>query len=114
MSKFLDENGLSYFWSKIKASLKTVAFTGSYNDLTNKPNIPQGATVDTALNSSSTNPVQNKAITAELATKVTSAQAVQAVSGAGYATSANASAIASSLISTGGYVTSTWFCGFCL
>lgn len=111
MSKFLDENGLSYFWSKIKASLKTVAFTGSYNDLTNKPNIPQGATVDTELNSSSTNPVQNKAIHSALATKVTSAQAIQAVSGAGYATSANASAIASSLISAGGYVTSTYVAG---
>ena len=111
MSKFLDENGLSYFWNKIKVKLKTVAFTGSYNDLTDTPTIPEGATVDSALNSSSTNPVQNKAINSALATKVTSAQAIQAVSSAGYATSANASAIASSLISAGGYVTSTYVAG---
>lgn len=38
-------------------------FSGSYNDLTNKPTIP---TVDSELSTSSTNPVQNKAITTEL------------------------------------------------
>lgn len=40
MAKYLDENGLLYFWQKIKAKfaeLKTVAFTGAYSDLTGKP-----------------------------------------------------------------------------
>ena len=35
--RFLDETGLSYFWNKVKALLKTVAFTGSYSDLTDTP-----------------------------------------------------------------------------
>lgn len=87
MSKFLDETGLAYFWNKIKAALSTVAFTGSYNDLSNKPNIPASSIVDTALSSTSTNPVQNKVITAELATKVTASQAVAAVASSGYVTS---------------------------
>lgn len=39
--------------------LATVATSGSYTDLTNKPTIP---TVDAALSSTSTNPVQNKVI----------------------------------------------------
>lgn len=38
------------------SSLATVATTGSYNDLTNKP------TIDTALSSTSTNAVENRAI----------------------------------------------------
>lgn len=44
------------------ADLKTVAKTGSYNDLTNKPTIPAAVTVDSSLSSTSTNPVQNKVI----------------------------------------------------
>ncbi len=69
-TKYLDENGLLYFWQKIKAAfvtdvtynstskkiqktkagstsdvvtLSTVATSGSYNDLSNKPTIPEGA-----------------------------------------------------------------------
>lgn len=69
-TKYLDENGLLYFWQKIKAAfvtdvtydstnkkiqktkagstsdvvtLATVATSGSYNDLSNKPTIPEGA-----------------------------------------------------------------------
>lgn len=42
--------------------LSAVAKTGSYNDLTNKPNIPSDIIVDTELSSTSTNPVQNKII----------------------------------------------------
>ena len=98
---FLDEHGLNTLWTKIKntfalkthshsasqvSGLATVASTGSYNDLLNKPTIPQGATVDTELNSSSTNPVQNKVINSALATKITASQAVDAVSAAGYTT----------------------------
>ena len=38
----------------------------------NKPNIPDGVSVDTALSTTSENPVQNKVVTAELGTKLTS------------------------------------------
>lgn len=75
---------------KNKPSLATVATSGSYNDLLNKPTIPAAQvqsdwnvsdisskayiknkpTIDTALSSSSTNAVQNKAVKAALDTKV--------------------------------------------
>lgn len=45
------------------SSLATVATTGSYNDLTNKPTIPSGLTVDSALSDTSQNAVQNRIIT---------------------------------------------------
>ena len=45
-------------------------FSGSYNDLTNKPTIPAAVTVDSALSSSSTNPVQNKVVNSALGNKV--------------------------------------------
>lgn len=44
------------------ADLATVAKSGSYNDLTNKPNIPAGVVVDQTLNATSTNAISNKAI----------------------------------------------------
>ena len=47
----------------------TSSFSGSYNDLTNKPTIPTAVTVDSALSDSSVNPVQNKVVTSFLATK---------------------------------------------
>ena len=47
-------------------TLATVATSGSYNDLTNKPTIPTAVTVDSSLSTTSTNPVQNKVITAAL------------------------------------------------
>lgn len=50
--------------------LSTVATSGSYNDLTDKPNIPASATVDSELSSTSTNPVQNKVIYNALLNKV--------------------------------------------
>lgn len=50
---------LSKLWLWIKAKLSAVATSGSYNDLTDKPTIP---TVDTALSTTSTNPVQNKIV----------------------------------------------------
>lgn len=49
--------------------LATVATTGSYDDLTNKPNIPEGVVVDEALTAEGTNPVQGKAIYNALAGK---------------------------------------------
>lgn len=50
--------------------LSAVATSGSYNDLTDKPNIPASATVDAELSSTSTNPVQNKVIYNALLNKV--------------------------------------------
>ena len=47
-------------------TLSTVATSGSYNDLSNKPTIP---IVDSALSSTSTNALQNKAINTELSKK---------------------------------------------
>lgn len=47
-------------------NLSTVATTGSYNDLTNKPTIPPAITIDNALSMTSENPVQNKVITAKV------------------------------------------------
>ena len=56
-------------------SLSTVATSGSYNDLSDKPNIPNGVTVDTALSSTSTNPLQNKAINSALSGKAPTSHA---------------------------------------
>ncbi len=67
-SKFITLTNLSEFLTKcktifpLKDSLANVATSGSYEDLLNKPNIPESAVVDTALSSTSTNAVQNKAI----------------------------------------------------
>lgn len=67
-----------YIWQKLKlkladkantADLSKVATSGSYNDLVDKPTIPEGAVVDSALSNSSTNAVQNKVVYAELAKK---------------------------------------------
>lgn len=93
MSKYLDENGLLYFWQKLKAlfSGKVDKENGkglSTNDYTtaekNKlAGIAAGATavtVDSALSSSSTNPVQNKVINTALGNKV------EKVSGKGLST----------------------------
>ena len=49
--------------------LSKVATSGSYNDLTDKPNIPASAIVDSELSSTSVNPVQNKVISAALSNK---------------------------------------------
>lgn len=52
MGKYLDNNGLLYFWQKIKnnfvaaTSLATVATSGSYNDLDNKPTLFSGDYTD--------------------------------------------------------------------
>ncbi len=53
-----------------KSDLATVATSGSYNDLSNKPTIPAAVTVDSALSATSTNPVQNKLIYSALAGKM--------------------------------------------
>ena len=51
------------------ADLATVATSGSYNDLTDKPVIPEGAVVDAALSDTSENPVQNKVVKGALDAK---------------------------------------------
>ena len=51
------------------ADLATVATSGSYNDLKDKPVIPEGAVVDAALSDTSENPVQNKVVKAAIDTK---------------------------------------------
>ena len=58
--------------AKFFSDLKTVAFTGSYNDLSDKPTIPTAVTVDSAMSDTSTNPVQNKVIKTELGKKAAS------------------------------------------
>lgn len=77
----IDLNGLVHVWSKVKtltngcvkaSDLATVATSGSYNDLIDKPTIPASATVDSELSSTSTNPVQNKVINAALNSKADS------------------------------------------
>ncbi len=49
--------------------LKTVAFTGSYNDLSNKPTIPAAVTVDQTYSASSTNPQSGTAVAGAIANK---------------------------------------------
>lgn len=58
--------------AKYFTDLKTVAFTGSYNDLSDTPTLPAAVTVDAALSSTSTNPVQNKVVNAALEGKAAS------------------------------------------
>ena len=45
-----------------KPTLATVATSGSYNDLKNKPSIPAKVTVDAAINYASTNAIQNRIV----------------------------------------------------
>lgn len=52
--------------------LASVAKSGSYNDLKDKPTIPASSTVDSELSSTSVNPVQNKVINAALNNKADS------------------------------------------
>lgn len=43
-------------------TLHTVATSGSYNDLSDKPNIPEGSTVDTTLSGTSNNAIANSTV----------------------------------------------------
>lgn len=78
MTEYLDEIGLRALWLKTdefftrKADLSSVATSGSYKDLKDAPNIPEGVTVDTSLSATSTNAIQNKAVYAELQKKANS------------------------------------------
>lgn len=66
MTKVLDNTGLGYLITKMKAAfwpkadvvtvtLADVATTGSYNDLSNKPTIPTVPTIDTSIDNASSN-----------------------------------------------------------
>ena len=98
--------------SKI-SGLATVATSGSYDDLTNKPTIPAAITVDSALSSTSTNPVQNKVINTALAGKLsTTGTAAKATADANgnniantYATKAQLTALDSTSSGSGAVVT---------
>ena len=64
--------------------LATVATSGSYTDLKDKPAIPEAITVDTAMSSTSTNPVQNKVVNSSLSGKAPKSHASTATTyGAG-------------------------------
>lgn len=52
-----------------KVELAEVAISGSYNDLTDKPNIPEGVVVDTELDENSDNAISNKAVYTALSGK---------------------------------------------
>ena len=75
MSKYLDNNGLLYLWQKIKSYVtskmptKTSQLTNDSGYITSA-DVPAAITVDSALSSSSTNPVQNKVINTALGNKV--------------------------------------------
>lgn len=67
VSKMTDVRNISASVTEsVTKSLSKVATSGSYNDLTNKPTIP---TVDSAMSSTSTNPVQNKVVNTQLSGK---------------------------------------------
>lgn len=84
--------------------LASVATSGSYNDLTDKPTIPAASTVDSELSSTSTNPVQNKVIKAALDGKLgkneTAARATQDGAGNTITTTYASKADVSALLST--------------
>ena len=98
--------------SKI-SGLATVAISGSYDDLKDKPTIPAAITVDSALSSTSTNPVQNKVINTALAGKLsttgTAAKATADAKGNNiadtYATKAQLTALDSTSSGSGAVVT---------
>ena len=91
--------------------LSTVATSGSYNDLTDKPTIPAASTVDSELSSTSTNPVQNKVIKVALDGKLgkneTAARATQDGAGNTISTTYASKADVSALLSTKLGVTAT-------
>lgn len=77
---YLDKTGLAYFWSKIKAKLSgkqdTLVSGTNIKTVNNTALLGSGnisipvITVDSVLNASSTNPVQNKVINTALANKL--------------------------------------------
>lgn len=85
--KYLDDNGLLYFWQKIKVTFLKVADyvepvqsdwntsdSSALSYIKNKPTIPPGVVIDNALSTTSENAVQNKIITTALNGKIASTE----------------------------------------
>ena len=85
--KYLDDNGLLYFWQKIKVTfLKVTDYvepvqsdwntsdSSALSYIKNKPTIPPGVVIDDALSTTSENAVQNKVITNTLNTKISDSE----------------------------------------
>lgn len=85
--KYLDDNGLLYFWQKIKVTfLKVTDYvapvqsdwnttdSSALSYIKNKPTIPPGVIIDDALSTTSENAVQNKVITNALNGKIASTE----------------------------------------
>lgn len=85
--KYLDDNGLLYFWQKIKVTfLKVTDYvepvqsdwntsdSSALSYIKNKPTIPPGVVIDNALSTTSENAVQNKIITIALNEKIASTE----------------------------------------
>ena len=81
--KYLDDNGLLYFWQKIKVTFLKVADyvepvqsdwntqdSSALSYIKNKPTIPPGVIIDSSLSTTSENAVQNKVITTALNGKI--------------------------------------------
>lgn len=71
------------------SGLATVATSGDYDDLMNKPTIPAAVTVDSALSATSENPVQNKVINSALSNKYDASNPNGYTSNIGTVTSVN-------------------------
>ena len=85
--KYLDDNGLLYFWQKIKVTfLKVTDYvepvqsdwntsdSSALSYIKNKPTIPPGVIIDSDLSTTSENAVQNKVITNALNGKISSSE----------------------------------------
>lgn len=85
--KYLDDNGLLYFWQKIKVTfLKVTDYvepvqsdwntsdSSALSYIKNKPTIPPGVIIDDALSTTSENAVQNKVITNALNSKISDSE----------------------------------------
>lgn len=85
--KYLDDNGLLYFWQKIKVTfLKVTDYvepvqsdwntsdSSALSYIKNKPTIPPGVVIDDALSTTSENAVQNKVITNALNAKISDSE----------------------------------------
>ena len=93
--------------SKI-SGLATVAISGSYDDLTDKPTIPAAITVDSALSSTSTNPVQNKAVNAAIdAAQSTATAAQNAINNLDVSTASGSGNVVTSVTQSNGKISVT-------
>ena len=122
MASFLDLNGLSYFWGKIKAKfIAEPATEGTAGQvLTTDGNggrswtSSAGVTVDDALSASSTNPVQNKVINTALSGKqetLVSGTNIKTINSTSLLGSGNIAVQATLSVSNASYTNATNFSG---